>query len=93
MIHFCGSNDFSQHYFSLFLVCNDVIKNLNFRIKFLHNVNDSILKVLCKFQVDLSINARVRTVHSLDNLHTFILRQPYWCMGKRMPTSPFFQIT
>ena len=39
---------------SLFLACNDVIKNINqryFLTKFLHNVDKLVLKGLCKFQI------------------------------------------
>ena len=46
--------------------------------KILHNVYNPILKVFCKFQVDISINARFTAVQSLENLHTFILWQPCW---------------
>ena len=36
--------------------------------KFFYNVNKPILKGLCKFQVDIHLNARVAAVHSLENL-------------------------
>ena len=36
-------------------------------------MNDSILKGLFKFQVDMPINARVKAVQSLEILHTFSL--------------------
>ena len=41
----------------LFLVCNDVIEFelTTVLIKFLHDVNNRILKHLCKFQVDILI--------------------------------------
>ena len=39
---------------------------------FLHNVNKSILKSLCKFQVDIPINAR------LDNLYGFVEANKQW---------------
>ena len=48
----------------------------DFLTKFLHNVNNPVLKGLCKFQVDISINARVTSVQRLENLYTFILPQP-----------------
>ena len=40
--------------------------------KFLHNVNNPILKDLCKFQIDTPINVKVMAVQSFENLHTFI---------------------
>ena len=49
-----------------------------FWTKVSHNVNDPILKDLCKFQVDPPINAKVTAVQSFENLHTSILRQPCW---------------
>ena len=51
---------------------------MTFPTKLLHNVNNTILKYLCEFQVDISINAKVITVQNLEDLCTFILRQPYW---------------
>ena len=36
------------------------------------------MKDLCKFQVDIPINAKVAAVQSFENPHTFILRQPSW---------------
>ena len=43
-----------------------------FFTKFLHNVNNPVLKALCKFQVDIPINARVTAVQNLENLHTYL---------------------
>ena len=62
----------------ILMVCNDVIKKLNKQIfrQFLHNVNNPILTVLCKFQIDIPIDARVTVVRSLEDLHTFTLWQP-----------------
>ena len=37
-----------------------------------------VLKGFCKFQVDIQKNARVTAIQSLEDLHTFILRQPCW---------------
>ena len=59
---------------------------------FLHKINHPVLKGLCKFQVDIPINARVMAAQSLEKIHTFILQQPCSMMGKRMPTSPFSHI-
>ena len=58
----------------------------DFLTKFLHNVNNPVLKGLCKFQVDISKNARVTAVQSLENLHTSVEAM---LVGKRVPTSPF----
>ena len=55
-----------------------IIKLTIFWTKFVHNVNNPVLKGLCKFQVDIPKNARVTAVQSLENLHTFILQQPCW---------------
>ena len=41
-----------------------------FPTKFLHNVSKPVLKGLCKFQVDITINARVTAVPRLENLYT-----------------------
>ena len=46
--------------------------------EFSHKVNKQVLNGLYKFQVDTPINARFSAVQSWENLHTFILRQPYW---------------
>ena len=46
------------------------IKSTTSSTKFLHNVNNPILKHLCKLQVDISINARVISVQSLENIYT-----------------------
>ena len=51
---------------------NDVIK---MKIKDLfdrlfYNANDLIMKYLCKFEVNLPINARGTAVQSLESLHT-----------------------
>ena len=47
-----------------------------FWIKLLHEVNNPFLNAVCKFQVGIPINERVTEVQSLENLHTFVLRQP-----------------
>ena len=36
------------------------------------------IEVFCKFQVDIPVIARILTVKSLENLHSFILQQPCW---------------
>ena len=42
----------------------------NFFDKFLHNVNNSVLKDLCSFQVDIPINERVTVVQCSEiSLH------------------------
>ena len=53
-------------------------KLTTFWTKFWHNLNNPILKNLCKFQVDIPINAKSTAVQSFENLHTLILRQPWW---------------
>ena len=50
-----------------------------FWIKFLHKVNNPFWNAVCKFQVGIPIDERVTAVQSLENLHTFILRQPLSC--------------
>ena len=62
---------------------------IDFLTKFLHNVSSPVLKRLCKFQVDIPINARVTAVQNLENLYTFILRQPWW-WTKECPWHTFF---
>ena len=61
------------------------IKINDFSDKTLHNVDNAILKNLCKFQVDVPINTRVIAVQSLENLYTFILRQPCWLAKECLP--------
>ena len=58
--------------------------------KFLRDVNNpnNNLKHLCKFEVDISINARVMAVQSLEDLYIFILRQPCW-WAKECPPIDF----
>ena len=43
------------------------------------------MKVLCKFQIDIPINAIVTAVQSLEDIHTFIL----WQRAKEYP-KPIF---
>ena len=57
-------------------VTSSKFKLMTLVTKFLHNVNSPILKGLCKFQVDIPINAR--PLKSLENFGTFILLQPCW---------------
>ena len=49
---------------SIFLVCSDIIKNLNQHIFdiFSHNVDNPALKGLWKFQANKLVNARVTAV-------------------------------
>ena len=54
-------------------------------MKVLHNVNNLVLKGLCKFQVDIPKNSRVTAVQSLQNLHKFILPQPRWYVKECLP--------
>ena len=63
---------------SIFLVCSDIIKNLIQLIFdiFLYNVDNPVLKGLCKFQANKPVNARVKAVKSSENHHTIILQQP-----------------
>ena len=48
---------------------------MTFLTKPLHDVNNPILKCLCKFQPDIPLNARVIAVQSLENLCALIFRQ------------------
>ena len=58
--------------------------------KLLHIVNNPILKYLCKFQVNIPINARIIAVESLKDLYTFILWQPCWWAKERpQPIFPY----
>ena len=57
----------------------------DFFAKFLHNVNNPGLKGLCKFPVDIPTNSRVTATQSLENLHTFILRQPCYAQQLIFP--------
>ena len=62
-----------------FLVCSEIIKHLNeliFLHFFPHNVDNPVLKCLCKFLANKLVNARVTAVQSLENHQTIILRQP-----------------
>ena len=64
---------------SIFLVCSDIIKNLNQHIFFYifsQNDDNPVLKGLCKFRANKLVNARVTAVQSLENHQTIILRQP-----------------
>ena len=54
-------------------------------MKVLHNVNNPVLKGLCKFQVDIPKNSRVTAVQSLQNLHNLILPQPRWYVKECLP--------
>ena len=57
---------------SWFAMMSSKIEINSFSEKKLHNVNNPILKYLCKFQVDIPINARIIAVQSLEHLNTFI---------------------
>ena len=73
----------------LFVVCNDIIKNLNhnFFDKIFTQCKYHILNDLFKFQVNIPTNARVTAVQSLENLSTFLLQQPCW-WAKEYPQAP-----
>ena len=63
----------------------------DFLTKFLHDVGKLVLKGLCKFQVDIPINARVTVVQSLENnTFKYIYIVAAMLVGIRLPTSPFF---
>ena len=47
---------------SWFVMTSSKIEINGFWIKFLHNINNPVLKDLCKFQVDTPINAKVKAV-------------------------------
>ena len=80
---------FDKIRYPVFLFCNDIINNLKYVLtKFLHSVDKLALKGLCKFQVNKPENARVTAVQSLENLHTFMLRQPWW-WAKECPPAQF----
>ena len=77
---------------SLFMVCNGVSKTwINDLLeKFYHSVNNSILKDLCKFQIDTPTDTKVTAVQRFENLHTFILQQPCWRARERpQPIFPY----
>ena len=59
----------------------------DFLTKFSHNVDKPILKDLCKFQVDMPVNARVRAVQNLENPIHFI------AVAAMLPTNPFSHTT
>ena len=88
VLHYSIKIQSHSHTHSWFAKTSSKIKLTTFLTKSLHNVNNPILKVLCKFQVDISINARVTTVQSLENLHTFKLWQPCW-WAKECPSTHF----
>ena len=46
--------------------------------KFSNKVSYPILEHLCKFQVDILINARITAVQNLKNLYSFISRESFW---------------
>ena len=64
--------------YSVFAMTSSKIYFYVFWTKFLPNVNNPILKDLCKVQVNTLINAKVTAVQSFKTLHTFILWQPCW---------------
>ena len=47
--------------YSWFAMTSSKIK-IRFLTEFLHNINNAVLNDLCKFQVDIPINARVAAV-------------------------------
>ena len=55
-----------------FAMTSSIFRTMIFWKTFLHNVNKPILKSLCKFQVDIPINAR------LDNLYAFVEANKQW---------------
>ena len=55
-----------------FAMTSSKFRTMTFWKTFLHNVNKPILKSLCKFQVDIPINAR------LDNLYAFAEANKQW---------------
>ena len=55
-----------------FAMTSSKFRTMIFWKTFLHNVNKPILKSLCKFQVDIPINAR------LDNLYAFVEANKQW---------------
>ena len=67
---------------SIFLVCSKIIKHFqglaSYFTFFSHNVDDPVLKGLCKFQANKLVNAWVTTVQSLENHQIIILQQPWW---------------
>ena len=65
-------------------------KLATFPTKLLDNVNNPILKYLCKFQINIQPHARVTAVQSLEDLYTFILWQPsWWSQAHPQPFSPY----
>ena len=74
----------------IFLVCSDIIKNLNeaYFLTFLsHNVDNPVWKGLCKFQANKVVNSRVTVVNSKfkKSQNNFIAAA--MMVGKRMSTS------
>ena len=55
----------------------------------LHNANYLVLKGLCKFKVDMPINAKVIAVQSLEYLSLYIYIVAVMLVGKVMPFSLF----
>ena len=58
--------------YSWFAIKSSKFKLTTLSIKCLLNVSNSVLKGLCKLQVDIPINTRVMAVQSLGDLHAFI---------------------
>ena len=73
-------------FYSWFAMTTAELKLTTYLTKFFYNVNNPILRYLCKFQVDIPIIARVTAIESLENLCTFILRQPCWWAKECTPT-------
>ena len=65
-------------FYSWFTMSSKNWINAFFLTKFSNKVYNLVLKDLCKLLVDKPLNARVTAVQSLENLHTFILLQPWW---------------
>ena len=78
--------------YSWFAMTSSKIESTTFLTKFVHNVNNLVLKGLYKFQVDIPINERVTDVHSLENFYTFIV-EAAMAVGKRVPSSLFSHMT
>ena len=62
---------------------------MTFVTTFLHNEDHPVYKSFCKFQANIPLNARFMATQSLENLCTFILRQPCW-WAKECTPAQFF---
>ena len=72
-----------------FVMTSSKILIYDYLTKFSHNINKAILKSLCKFQVDIQINALFATVQSLKiSIHIYWDSHVGWQINAYQPVFP-----